>query len=100
MKKNQLIFVEWNDAITIPEWYGPDDANNIHPTTVHSVGWLIKEDKYSIILAATMSLTSGLLSQITCIPKGCIVTHYDLPLPSMKEVKDKDKCHQEGELID
>ena len=85
MRKNKLIFVEWVDTTTIPDWYSEFNVKNLCPTTIHSVGWLIKSDKDFIVIAASFSPTSELFSQISCIPKGCIVTHYDLNLPKIIE---------------
>ena len=75
MKKVKLLLVEWNDTVTVGDWFG--SVEEIIPSTVHVVGWLIRDTKEFIVLSS-MKSSAGMHSSICCIPKGCIVTHKEL----------------------
>lgn len=51
--KNQLYYVEWLDAVTDTGWAHPKDDLVLHKCL--SVGWIIRETKQEIVLAADTS---------------------------------------------
>lgn len=49
--------IVWCDAVTAQGWEAHDEAHEVHEC--RSVGWLIKETKKEIVLAADISLSSA-----------------------------------------
>jgi len=74
-KQSKLLLVEWQDTVTIGDWYG--NLEEIKPSAVEVVGWLVRDTKDFIVLSSMRNL-DGLHGSICCIPKGCIVTHKEL----------------------
>jgi hypothetical protein len=78
-KKNKLLYVEWQDAITMKEgWYAKEDVidwGKSEDWLIKQVGYLIKENKKYILLATKFNpqeYGENKYSEITKIPKGWI----------------------------
>ena len=82
MKEYKLIYAEWRDTTTIPDWYSEYNIVDVHPATIYSIGWLVREDPEFIVIAASLSPTSEMFSQISVIPRGCLVTCRDFNIPT------------------
>jgi hypothetical protein len=68
----KLILVRWGDAWVHGAW---DDetpsTKKAKPVIVHTVGWLIKQDKTGVLVAAQIADGAQLANQ-SFIPKGMI----------------------------
>ena len=72
--KFPLIAVTWADAIAECGWHNIEEITR--ETLVSSVGWLIRDDKYSLALAGTIGTNEGApetVNQIMVIPAGMVV---------------------------
>jgi len=71
MKKPQLVVVDWVDTTTYSMWdYEIDDETL---SNCCSVGWLIKKDRFSVVLASMRDNDKRKTSNMrTHIPRGCI----------------------------
>lgn len=49
-----FLCVVWTDAVVAQGWENQEEAHTIHP--VRSVGWLIKETRQELVLAADVSV--------------------------------------------
>ncbi len=76
----RLVRINWKDSCSLVGggvWSDRDEVKKLKPSDIISVGWVIKENKKKITIAAHFSpyQASGEL----CIPKGCIVKIEELP---------------------
>jgi len=73
MKKDILVYIEWEDAIASHEWFSVEEANSWArdtSLTIKQVGWIYEETKEYIALYSRKSLWTsnrgerGLLQKI------------------------------------
>lgn len=71
---NTLLQVEWVDIVTSIGWEASSEITKTHPCV--SVGWLMNEDKHSIVLCSTKSTTEGKTetNNRIAIPKATITS--------------------------
>ena len=71
MKKRQLVYVVWTDAVANAGWFGEDELQKwIDNLTMKciDVGWLIKKTKKYIVLASRYSVDDKQYGQVHKIP--------------------------------
>jgi hypothetical protein len=79
MSKKRPYYFEWRD-----HWSGTEggwieaDHYTVEPLICRSLGWIVKEDKHGIFIAANFSPSS--MSQVTYLLKSCIVKKRRIPL--------------------
>ena len=75
-KLGPLVLIEWNDASSKLGgiWHDGDDVHDLAPLLVRSVGWIVREDKTAVVIAAhTHSSGDGhRLGGDLCVPKAII----------------------------
>ena len=64
-----LVAVEWFDAVANDEWLSLDDAISLEPQKITTIGWLIHDDDFKIIVAASKDDDNSQLGNTWCIPK-------------------------------
>lgn len=82
-EKNRLIYIEWGDAISNTGWMDKEDAikwGEEEHWLVKNIGWLLKETKDYILLAAKYSDGSGEYGLLHKIPKTWIKKRKDISL--------------------
>jgi hypothetical protein len=84
--KHPLLYLIWHDHAAVGGW---EDVSKFHgPSVVHSVGWLFREDKAGLTLAACYSPEGGakehMTSNLQFILKSCIVHRQTLRGPKRK----------------
>lgn len=75
----RLVLVEWNDAASLRSsgWKSIDEANDLSPSLVRSVGWLaVDHADYVVIVSHTAD--SDKCDGEVCIPRGMISRVADL----------------------
>ena len=85
MTDHQLILVTWLDHAAIGGW---EEVSKFHgPSTVHSVGWLYREDKKGITIAACYSPEGKehQTSNLQYILKGCITARQVIKLSKIRK---------------
>ena len=70
IRKTPIIRVEWLDAVSGSGWTAIDKVES--PAKCLTVGYLIREDKMQVVVAACISTGDSCNSTIT-IPKGMIL---------------------------
>ena len=89
-KKDPLVLVEWLDhsGYVGNQWRDQDFvADDLVPTVIRTVGWILKETKFHIILISTRDDTQNAVCQHEmCIIKRTIIKRYTLKDPSRKIV--------------
>ena len=79
------VLVEWYDTVNLQDtWTNTADAMSLDLAVIRTVGTIINSDDHFITLAGSVG-TEGELSDINCIPKGCII--FTVPLRSSKMAK-------------
>lgn len=73
----KLVLIEWTDCHCEDMWTVEEDAVNLEPILVKSVGFLLKETDTKVVLSA-MFTERDTLSMVQCIPRGSIVTMKEL----------------------
>jgi hypothetical protein len=67
----KLMVVEWVDSCALGGvWNKTHEIENLSPSVVLSIGWVLKETKYAITLISHVSGSSACGE--LCIPRGCI----------------------------
>jgi hypothetical protein len=73
-----LYRVDWEDAVSDGGWTPLVKARDPKLIVVHSVGYLVNENRKAIVLAQQVSSSSNFADTIT-IPKSCIIKKVKLP---------------------
>lgn len=75
MSKKKLVYVEWEDAYNFgAEWFSNEEIDEKLGTSfiVQEVGWILREDAKSIIMASKYAVETEHHAGITKIPKPWI----------------------------
>ncbi len=67
--KVKCLFVQWMDAQAFAGWQDPDHTGL---ALINSIGFVVKEDKYSITLSSCLTI-SGDINAAISIPKKWIL---------------------------
>ena len=70
----KLVLVEWLDIIGEDSWQSLQKARAVSPMRFRSVGWLLRDDKKAVVIAACHSLKDDTTGSVTSIPRGCVVS--------------------------
>ena len=76
----KLLYVEWEDVFTIPEWTSLsrlEEICNQEPFTVNETGFLVAENKDYIVMATRLD-GDGIPGDVVKIPKRLILKRKDL----------------------
>lgn len=88
-----MILVDWIDPHSDGGWKDPHEVDEVFKRDIRckAVGWLIKEDKSTVMIAA--SRTADGLGDFFVIPRRCIdeITPLSLCTPGKQAVKPKTK---------
>lgn len=68
--KYSVVYVKWRDATSVDEWDAVSDMLKYRAHIIHSVGWLIAQDKEQITIALNFDPDSGDASQYLIIPRN------------------------------
>ena len=63
------VYVIWHDAVSEDDWQDLDSAKELHSHQIHSLGFLIEEDKNRIVIALSLDKENDSASQTLVIPK-------------------------------
>ena len=76
----KLLFVEWHDhhSFTTNEWRDFEDFEDETPLVVESAGWLVRENKTHLIIAAHHALRAGKVCGEMMILKSAITRRKTL----------------------
>ncbi len=70
-KRPRFVEVEWSDCVSTAEW--TERKNLPKLTKCVSRGWLLRDDKEAVTLAATLQVENGDdVGEIVCIPRGMV----------------------------
>jgi hypothetical protein len=70
-----LILIVWDDHTSLDDWVDLKDMDEmLRKATIHSIGWLIKEDDVSYTIAAGIELETGCTTSLQYILKGTVVS--------------------------
>jgi hypothetical protein len=70
----QPVLVEWRDSMAVAGWHNVTDAKAAQLTTVRSVGFLVKTDRASIVLAQSLGDETGDVGEVVTIPRGAVTS--------------------------
>jgi hypothetical protein len=68
--KYPIVYIQWRDATSVDAWELVSEAIAFRAHLIHSVGWLIAEDKEQIMIALNFDPDSGDASQYLIIPRN------------------------------
>jgi hypothetical protein len=91
LKPPKLEIIKWLDhAVTpIAGWQHIPDMMDLQPCTIVSVGWVLREDKDSLLIVPTVDRGYGTSMQSTTIVKKAILKRWKLNDPSTPRPKRK-----------
>ena len=70
----EWLVVHWCDIVCVEEpWITPEEADDLQPAKMITVGWLVKDTEEFLVLASTFEdAKDPQLGNVNCIPKGVI----------------------------
>ena len=82
-KARRLEAICWMDHCTYSQagWKSEQDLTDLEPLAVMSVGWVIKETKLHVIIAATIDSQDKNFQGEQCLIKSTIVKRWRLKSP-------------------
>ena len=96
LSTKKLVVIEWLDAASKDEWHSPKD-----PCTAQACitcGILLSEDDAALTITHTYGIDGNGDDCDTCcsisIPKGCVVSAYEIPSAGAKIIKVKPRRKQ------
>lgn len=71
--KPELVVVIWEDTAALEEtWSDEEDARELKPGIMHSVGWILAQTPKYLTIASSVEFDEDLVGDVNCIPLGCI----------------------------
>jgi len=72
-KTKRLVLVHWVDSCSPSrKWQDPSEAKTYKRDEAETVGWLLRKDKDTVLLASSMS--SEQIGDLTAIPTGAVLS--------------------------
>ena len=68
-----LVHLTWRDAAGNNSWHSLEEAKAAAPVNIHTVGWLVKEDKRTVTIVGSYCRDGGVHNRDT-IPKANITS--------------------------
>ncbi len=76
----RLIIIIWEDTAGLDEtWNDRQEARDLRPGTMSSVGWIIEDNPHYITITSSAEFDTDLVGDVNCIPIGCIQKIINLP---------------------
>ena len=76
----RLIIIIWEDTAGLDEtWNDRQEARDLKPGTMSSVGWIIEDNPHYITITSSAEFDADLVGDVNCIPIGCIQKIINLP---------------------
>lgn len=68
------VAIQWQDIVGVEQpWITPDEAKELKPAKMTTVGMVIKEAQHYLVIASTLEdANEPLYGNVNCIPRGCI----------------------------
>ena len=83
-----LVLIEWYDITGVERpWVPVEEAHEIDPALVQTVGWLYHKDDHVVRIAGSRHTDPETYGNINIIPRGCIAN-----MKRLEEVCDGDGC--------
>ena len=77
---SKRVCVLWLDITSKTEpWICHEEAIEMRPATMRTVGWVLEDNSEYIIIASTVDTSDELVGDVNCIPKGVILEIMHLP---------------------
>lgn len=73
MYDGTLVVIHWKDIVGDDNWQTRGEAKEVKPHGFISVGWLIRKDKESIVIASCYSPDDDTVGSVTSIPMGAVL---------------------------
>jgi hypothetical protein len=71
---NQKMMIKWLDITSQSEpWISLEEARDMKPAAMVSLGWVIKETAEYITIASTVDTEEELVGDVNCIPRLVII---------------------------
>lgn len=64
--------VIWEDAVSDDDWVDGDKQYELDLHTIHSLGFILKEDENQVIIALSLDIQRDGSSQRLAVPKGMV----------------------------
>lgn len=72
MNDYKLCVVEWYDAQGDTRWVSAEEAMEMEPPLIRSIGWLLRQDEKKLVICNSMDYDSGDVGGRDVIPMGCV----------------------------
>ena len=74
------VYVIWQDATNLTGWSSLEEAVELTPAVIYSLGWLIHEDSVKIVLAHSLDPDDGENLCALTVPKSWILELKHFPV--------------------
>ncbi len=75
----KVAYVVWCDAVSVDDWTEREEAETEYMHTIHSVGFVIRQDEERIILALNHDQNSDKVAQYIVIPRAWVKSYREIP---------------------
>lgn len=88
--KIKILYVIWLDHCSVSSWMDREEAiKTADMAEIHTVGWLIHEDKDKLVLALNIDSSNDNVSDAITIYKKCITERIEVVAKKTKKGKKK-----------
>jgi hypothetical protein len=79
-KLGDVVLIEWLDHSSLDgnQWQTMENAETLAPVIVRSIGWLLREDKETLVLVPHTSDENGMVFGEVCILKRVVIKRKKL----------------------
>jgi ABC-type dipeptide/oligopeptide/nickel transport system ATPase subunit len=72
------VYIIWQDAVSCDPWQSVDDAISTGLHTIHTLGFLLSENRKQIVVAMQLDMEGEAVSMTMTIPKPWILRRLNL----------------------
>jgi len=73
------VYIIWQDATNLTGWSSLEEAFELTPAVIHSLGWLLYEDATCVVLTHSLDPTDGENLCALTVPKSWMLELKHLP---------------------
>lgn len=94
MRAFEPVFIEWIDSCgTRGDWIDEETVKEMKPCVIQSVGWVYKEDEFSVTIFASSSDRFNQFEGVLNIPKISIINRHRIIFTYLESEYEKEKAN-------
>lgn len=73
--------ITWSDAVSVDEWTDVDEAKELVPHEILTIGFVVAETDECIVMAASWDIERGAVCSYISIPSAWIIDRQEIEIP-------------------